>query len=101
MESQLRIAIIGCGGIAKGHLDAMKNLPAKPVATVDTDESRARQYAEEYGADRYHTKTEDALTDDVDAAIICLPHYLHVEAAVTAAESGKHILTEKPNVLLV
>jgi len=96
MKSQLRIAIVGCGGIAKGHLNAMSNLPAKPVVTVDIDESRARQYAEEYGAGRYHTKIQDALTDDVDAVIVCLPHYLHVEAVVTAAESGKHILTEKP-----
>ncbi len=96
MESQLRIAVIGCGGIARGHLNAMKNLPAKPVAMVDIDESRARQYAEEYGADRYYTKIEDALTDDVDAVIVCLPHYLHLGAVVTAAESGKHVLTEKP-----
>jgi len=96
MESQLRIAVIGCGGIAKGHLNAMQELPAKLVATVDIDESRAREYAKEYGADRYYTKIEDALTDDVDAVIICLPHYLHVDAVVTAAESGKHVLTEKP-----
>ena len=46
--------MIGCGGIAKGHLNAMKNLPARPVAMVDIDETRARQYAREYGADRYH-----------------------------------------------
>ena len=49
MKSQLRIAIIGCGGIARGHLNALKNLPAKVVALVDIDEARARQYAEEYG----------------------------------------------------
>lgn len=96
MESRLRIAVIGCGGIANGHLGAMKNLPAKLVATVDIDESRARQYAQEYGAARYHTRLEEALTDDVDAVIICLPHYLHVGAAVTAANRGKHVLTEKP-----
>jgi len=96
MESELRIAIIGCGGIARGHLNAMQNLPAKPVATVDIDESLARQYAEEYGADRYYTNMEAALTDDVEAVIICLPHHLHVDAVVTAAESGKHVLTEKP-----
>jgi predicted dehydrogenase len=96
MGSQLRIAVIGCGGIAKGHLNAMKNLPAKPVAMVDIDETRARQYAEEYEADRYHTDIADVLTDDVDAVIICLPHYLHVGAVIAAAESGKHVLTEKP-----
>lgn len=96
MGSKLRVAVIGCGGIAKSHLDAMRNLPARPVAMVDIDEERAREYADEYGADRYHTDIEDALTDDVDAVIVCLPHYLHVGAVVAAAESGKHILTEKP-----
>lgn len=97
MGSQLGIAVIGCGGIAKGHLNAMKNLPAaNPVAMVDIDETRARQYAEEYGVDRCHTDIADVLTDDVDAVIICLPHYLHLAAAIAAAESGKHVLTEKP-----
>jgi predicted dehydrogenase len=96
MQSQLRIAVIGCGGVARGHLNAIKNLPARLVATVDIDESRAREYAEAHGADRFHTQLKDALTDDVDAVIICLPHHLHVEATVAAAESGKHILTEKP-----
>ena len=96
MDSQLGIAIIGCGGIARGHLNAMKNLPARPVAMVDINEASARQYAEEYGADRYHTDIKDALTEDVDAVIVCLPHYLHVGAVVAAAESGKHVLTEKP-----
>jgi len=96
MESQLRVAMIGCGGIAKAHLDAMRDLDARPVVMVDIDESRAQQYAEAYGAERYCTKIRDALTDDVDAVIICLPHHLHMQAAIAAARSGKHVLTEKP-----
>jgi predicted dehydrogenase len=99
MESQLRVAVIGCGGIARAHLDAMRALPARPVVTVDVDENRARQYAEEYGAQRYVTRIEDALADDVDAAIVCLPHHLHRETVVAAAEHGKHVLTEKPMAL--
>lgn len=96
MESQLRVAVIGCGGIAKSHLAAIKNLPVKLVSSVDIYENLARQYAEEYGAERYHTRIEDALTDDVDAVHICLPPFLHAEAAIAAAEKGKHVLTEKP-----
>lgn len=96
MASDLRIAIIGCGGIARGHLEAMKNLPAKPVAMVDIGEEFAKKYAQEYGADKYYTKIEDALNDDVDAVIVCLPHYLHIDAVVAAAKAGKHVLTEKP-----
>ena len=30
MESELRIAVIGCGGVARGHLRAIKKLPAAP-----------------------------------------------------------------------
>lgn len=89
--------MIGCGGISNGHLGAMKNIPAaRPVALVDIDENRAKECAEKYGVDRYHTDMHDALTDDVDAVIVCLPHYLHIGAVLAATEAGKHVLTEKP-----
>ncbi len=96
MGTELRIAVIGCGGVARGHLNAIKNLPVHLAAVVDIDETRARQYAEEHGADKHYTDMRDALTDDVDAVIVCLPPYLHIDAVVAAAESGKHALTEKP-----
>jgi UDP-N-acetylglucosamine 3-dehydrogenase len=96
MVSDLRLAVIGCGGIARAHLEVMRALPARPVMTVDVDESRARQYADEYAALRHSTRIEDAFDDDVDAVIVCLPHHLHRDAVVAAAEHGKHVLTEKP-----
>jgi len=99
MESQLRISVVGCGGIARAHLEAMKALPVKPVVTVDVDVDRARQYAEQYGAERYGTRIEHALAGDVDAVIVCLPHHLHCQTVVAAAESGKHVLVEKPMTL--
>ncbi len=99
MEAPLRISVLGCGGIARVHLEAMRAVPAKTIVTVDVDADRARQYAEKYGAERHGAQIEDALADDVDAVIVCLPHHLHCEAAVAAAEKGKHILTEKPMAL--
>jgi predicted dehydrogenase len=96
VESELRIAVIGCGGIARAHLEAMRTVPATPVVTVDIDASRARQYADEYSAERHGTRIEDALASDVDAVVVCLPHHLHRDAVVAAAEAGKHVLTEKP-----
>ena len=99
MASQLRVAMIGCGGIARAHLEAMRALPARLIVTVDIVESRAQQYADEYGAQRHGTRIEDALAGDVDAVIVCLPHCLHRDVVVAAAENGKHILTEKPMAL--
>ena len=96
MESELRVAVIGCGNIAKAHLEAMADLPARPMVMVDIIESRAQAYAERYGPARHYTEIADAFADDVEAVLICLPHHLHRPAAVGAAERGKHILTEKP-----
>ena len=76
MQSQLRLAVIGCGGIARGHLNAIKNLPAEAVAVVDIDADRARQYAEEFGVEKYYTDMRDAFGEGVDAVTVCLPHYL-------------------------
>lgn len=99
MGSHLRLAVIGCGGIARAHLEAMHGLPVTLVATVDIDAKRAQGYAAEYRAQRYGTRIEDALAGDVDAVIVCLPHHLHRDIVVAAAEHGKHVLTEKPMAL--
>jgi len=92
------IAVIGCGNIARSHLNAIQQLEElRLVATVDIDKERAKRYAETYGADRYYFSHTEALEDpEVDAVSICLPHSLHAQVAVDAAQKGKHILTEKP-----
>ncbi|MSS71574.1 MAG: Gfo/Idh/MocA family oxidoreductase [Candidatus Latescibacteria bacterium] len=95
---KVRFAIIGCGGIAQSHMDAIAALPNAEVAvTVDISKERAEQAAQKYGARRWVTSTEEAVKDDaVNAVSICLPHALHEAHALIAAKAGKHILVEKP-----
>jgi predicted dehydrogenase len=91
----VRIALIGCGGIARGHVDAyarMRDL-CELAYCVDVDEEKARRFAEQ-GNCRWATNYLPVL-DEVDAVDICTPPHLHAPMAIAAASRGKHVLTEK------
>jgi predicted dehydrogenase len=93
------IGLIGAGGITGGHIRGYLSIPdqVKVVAVADVDEGNARRRADEAGgADVLSDYKELIKRSDVDAVDICLPHHLHADAIVTAADAGKHILCEKP-----
>jgi predicted dehydrogenase len=95
----IRVGLIGCGGIMTAHLRGWKAVEgrAQVVATADVDRARAEQRAAEVGGAKVFTDYHEMLTHaDLDAVDISLPHYLHREAIVAAAEAGKHMIAEKP-----
>lgn len=96
--AQIGIGAIGCGGIASGHLPAYRDVEGiDTVAVCDINEEAARARAEEFNVPAVYTDWRELLTDErVDAVSVLLPHHLHRDVAVAAAEAGKHVLTEKP-----
>jgi D-xylose 1-dehydrogenase (NADP+, D-xylono-1,5-lactone-forming) len=67
------------------------------VAVASRDQSRADEYAREWGIPRAHGSYEALLADPaVDAVYISLPNSLHCEWSIRALEAGKHVLCEKP-----
>ena len=68
------------------------------VAIAEPDAARAEAMRARLGGNaRIYSGWEELLADDeVEAVDICLPHHLHMPAAVAAAQAGKHILVEKP-----
>ncbi|MBI3974207.1 MAG: Gfo/Idh/MocA family oxidoreductase [Chloroflexi bacterium] len=92
---RVRIALIGCGGIARGHIDAYTRMrdECELVYCVDIDEEKARAFAEQ-GNCEWATDYK-AILDEVDAVDICTPPHLHAPMAIAAASRGKHVLTEK------
>ena len=97
-SADIRIAFVGCGGIADAHWQGIRShAPQLQVtATIDTDPSRAAEMARATGA-RPFTSLEAALDGaDLDAVDIMLPHHLHEEAATMAFAAGKHVVLEKP-----
>jgi len=94
----VRVGLIGAGGIAGAHV---KGYLANPdtttlVAVADPVEANARRRAELADAAVYADAATMMAEADIDAVDICLPHHLHRDAIVAAAEAGKHILCEKP-----
>jgi predicted dehydrogenase len=97
-------AVIGCGRIARSHLSAVNQLTdyVDLIATVDVQEDRARNYSEEYGAEKYYASVADALKDDaIEAVDLCLPPSEHCPVAVQAMSAERHVLVEKPLCLTV
>jgi predicted dehydrogenase len=94
----IKIGLIGCGGIADQHVRGyLKVEDAQVTAVCDVVEENARQKAEMVGGAQVFKDILSLLAgSDVDAVDICLPHHLHKDAIVAAANAGKHILCEKP-----
>ena len=92
------IGIIGCGGIANGHLPACRDVEGvETVAVCDIDEQAARARADEFEVPTVYTDWRELLDDErVDAVSVLLPHHLHREVTVAAAQAGKSVLCEKP-----
>lgn len=93
-----RIAVIGCGSIAKfRHLpEYHMNPKVEIVAVCDIVADRAEASAKEYGAlafTDYQVLLEQIKPDVVS---VCLPNYLHAPVSIAALEAGAHVLCEKP-----
>ena len=98
MTRRLKLALIGCGAIARYHLDGIAEGSGRieVAAAVDTDPAKAEAVAAETGASVF-TSLEEALRDgDFDAVDIMLPHDLHEWAATACLAAGRHVLLEKP-----
>lgn len=100
---KVRIAFIGCGGIANAHAERLLPLrKAAIVALCDTDAAAVARLRERYPK----LAKLPAFTDwremldqvNLDAVSIHTPHTSHYEQIMGALERGLHVITEKPMV---
>ncbi|GGN08295.1 oxidoreductase [Lentzea pudingi] len=94
-----RAAIVGTGGIASAHAEALRAAGDRVelVAVVDVDAERASAFAEEWGVPRVHP-TSTALLDAeaLDVVHVCTPPRHHVPLALECLAADVHVLVEKP-----
>jgi predicted dehydrogenase len=106
----VKIGLIGMGFMGNMHFETYQKIKgAKIVAICDQDK---KKLAADAGATgnialgggkrdlseiETFTKLEKMLErDDIDLIDICLPTYLHCDAALKAFAAGKNVLSEKP-----
>jgi predicted dehydrogenase len=83
--------------ISEFHSAAIKEIPeAELVAVTDVREEAAKRLGEANKCEWYTDFKKFLAREDMDIVTICTPSGLHMEAAVAAAKSGKHVIVEKP-----
>jgi predicted dehydrogenase len=100
MEKQLKIAVVGAGGMGTVHISNYAHIEnCKVTAVCDPTEAGAAK-ARETGAALYADINEMLANEDADIVDICTPTFLHKPQVMAALEAGRHVVCEKPAALL-
>src|SRR5712691_11390131 len=95
----LGVAIVGCGLIARFHARALAEVPGtRLAAVVSRTQANAAKMVEELklSCDIASDLSEVLKRPDIQIVIVTTPSSAHMEAAVSAANAGKHVVVEKP-----
>ena len=100
MDKKIRIGIIGCGGIAREHVEKYKTFDDVEIAALcDIVPGRAEAFAAAKGiegAAYYTSYTEMLDRERLDAVSVCTYNRAHADPTVAALERGTCVLLEKP-----
>ena len=101
MEEKIRLGILGIGNMGSTHA---KNVAAGKCpdfvlrAVCDTKPARLEWAAAELPETVARFDSADAMLDsgEIDACMICVPHYDHPRYAIACMRRGIHVMVEKP-----
>jgi predicted dehydrogenase len=98
VAAPLRLAFLGCGFITEVHSRQLRSLRATwSPSYASRDLSRAEQLRRRFDGAKSYDGYAAALEDpEIDAVVIAVPPALHLDLALAAIGSGKHVLVEKP-----
>jgi predicted dehydrogenase len=95
----LKIAIVGCGKIADGHVEEILKMPevARVVAVCDLEILMAEQVALRYGIPNFYDSFDRMIgSEKPDVVHITTPPQSHLSLAIAAIDAGCHVYVEKP-----
>ncbi len=97
-DRKVRFALVGCGRISANHFGAIKahSENCEIVDVCDTNPVALNNAAKETGA-RGHNNLNDLLkSTNADCIILATPSGQHPQQTIQIAQSGIHVMTEKP-----
>lgn len=99
MNSDLKVALIGCGRISGHHARSIVSLVGVDlVAVCDLDLEKARVYSDEFGVNAYQSYHQ-MLNEhpEINVVSIATPSGMHYEHAIEIiTRYKKHVIVEKP-----
>jgi len=103
--AKIRVAFLGCGGIAGKHVRSLKGRDdVEMVAGCDVDKEIVERFFARHLDDgasappAFADATAMYAETKPQAVVICTPHTLHYEQAAQGLDAGCHVLLEKPMV---
>jgi predicted dehydrogenase len=96
--SDLRILILGTGGMAKAHVEAYQAIPGvKVVAGIDTNGERLKAFQNKHDIPEGFASLDTALAwGQFDAVSNVTPDAAHYATTMPLLAAKKHVLCEKP-----
>jgi predicted dehydrogenase/nucleoside-diphosphate-sugar epimerase len=97
VDANPRVGLVGAGYISEFHASAVQRVPnARLVGVTDVVTSRAAGLAARFSVPNTFPTMEAMISDGVDVVHILTPPETHAQLAITALNSGCHVLVEKP-----
>jgi len=99
-NERLRIGVIGCGGMANGHMDALVKMKQSDnidvIAVCDIYQKRLDAAVAKTGGKPYPKYLDLLKQKDIDYVLIATPEHWHHQMVLDALDAGKHVYVEKP-----
>jgi len=95
----VRFGIIGCGMAARFHILSQRKVEdpkVKFTAAHDLNEKGLTKFCKYHKLTPHDTLEKFLQSDEFEAVLILVPHFLHEKMVLASAEAKKHVLCEKP-----
>lgn len=95
---KLGVALVGCGRISKNHIAAIQqhNNHLELVDVCDTNPIALEQVCKQTGATGHNSLQSLLTSSKAELVVLTTPSGLHSEQVIQVANSGRHVMTEKP-----